>query len=169
MLHVFEVDSSVGVVNPDIYSPDGHLFNRDAKRYNLFDFTIGLNRYKKIGRIIEDLGGYGYIYRPQGCCMMVDLDKMEAVDYMDEHTFLYCEEFILAERLLKRGWKCACAINTSIIHNHSKTVKTTLGKWKMLSAQNKSFSYYLKEYREYGLLKRTVCIVFYMAKNWLTN
>ena len=101
--------------------------------------------------------------------MMVDLDKMEAIDYMDEHTFLYCEEFILAERLLKCGWKCACAINTSIIHNHSKTVKTTLGKWKMLSAQNKSFSYYLKEYREYGLLKRTVCIVFYMAKNWLTN
>ena len=101
--------------------------------------------------------------------MMVDLAKMEQVDYMDEHTVLYCEEFILAERLLKHGWKCACAINTSIIHNHSKTVKSILGKWKMLSIQNKSFNYYLKAYRGYGFLSRTVCTAFYTLKNYLTN
>ena len=34
--------------------------------------------------------------------MMVDLDKMNEVDYFDEKTFLYCEEPILAERLLKK-------------------------------------------------------------------
>lgn len=169
MLGVFEKDPSVGVVNPDIYSPDGHLYNRDAKRKSLYDFTLGLYKYKIIGREIKDIGGYGYIYRPQGCCMIVDLEKMEKIDYMDENTFLYCEEFILAERLLNSGWKCACAINTSIIHNHSKTVKSALGKWKMLSTQNKSFNYYLRVYRKYGVLARAVCTLFYTVKNYLTN
>lgn len=31
IIDVFEKDSSVAVVNPDIYAPDGHMFNRDAK------------------------------------------------------------------------------------------------------------------------------------------
>ena len=169
LLRILETDSTVGTVNPDIYSLDGYLYNRDSKRKNLYDFTFGLYKYKKIGREIKDVGGYGYIYRPQGCCMMVDLEKMEKIDYMDEHTFLYCEELILAERLMKHGWKCACAINTSVVHNHSKTVKNVLGKWKTLMEQNKSFNYYLKEYRKYGFLERIVCVVFFLFKNSLTN
>lgn len=168
LLNVFDSDSTVGVVNPDIYSPTGHLYNRDAKRYTLFDFTLGLLRYKKIGRKIDDLGGYGYVYRPQGCCMIVDLEKMEAIDYMDENTFLYCEELILAEKLRKKGWKCACVTKASIIHNHSKTVKTALGMWKTISIQNRSFNYYLREYRNYGVFSRAFCTAFYSLKNMLT-
>ena len=169
MLSIFEKDSSVAVVNPDIYSPEGHLFNRDSHRFSFYDMTIGIRQYIKKGRDIEDLGGYGYIYRPQGCCMMVDLQKMNDVDYMDEHTFLYCEEYILAERLLKKGWRCACALTTKVIHNHSKTVKSSLGKWKVMRAQNKSYNYYLKEYRGFSLLERSICTLFYSVKNYITN
>lgn len=59
----------------------------EMQKTNIFDYTIGANKYRKNGRQIQDLGGYAYIYRPQGCCMMVDLEKMDEVDYMDEHTF----------------------------------------------------------------------------------
>ena len=38
-----------------------------------------LIKYRKVGRRIKDLGGYGYVYRPQGCSMMVDLEKLDEI------------------------------------------------------------------------------------------
>ena len=164
MLKVFQDNEDIAVVNPDVYSPDGYLFNRDAKKPNFYDMTIGMYSYKKKGRRIEDKGGYGYVYRPQGCCMLVDLNKMHEVDYMDEHTFLYSEEIILAERLLDKRYKCACCTNTSIIHNHSTTVKKNIEKKKIYKIQMQSFIYYLKEYRKYNVIKKSICSWFYYLK-----
>ena len=169
MLGIMQRDSSIGVINPDILDPNGKVYNRDSKRKNLFDFTLGLYSYKNKGRCVKDLGGYGYVYRPQGCCMMVDLSKMVKIKFMDEKTFLYCEEFILAERLLKHKWKCACATDVSVIHNHSKTVKSAFDKWSIIKIQLKSFNYYLKRYRKYNFVSRAVCSLFFAAKAYLTN
>ena len=164
MVDVFAKDSSVAVVNPDIYAPDGYMFNRDAKRPTFFDYTIGAWKYKKNGREIQDLGGYAYIYRPQGCCMMVDLEKLDEVNYMDEHTFLYVEEPILAERLLKHNYRCACCLNAKIIHNHSTTVKSALAKNKIRKINNESFEYYLKEYRKFNTIQIKLCCLFNYIK-----
>ena len=160
MTAVFQKDSSVAIVNPDIYAPDGHMFNRDAARPTFWDLTLGALNYKKKGRNVVDLGGYAYIYRPQGCCMMVDLAKMNAVNYMDEHTFLYVEEPILAERLLAKGYRCTCCLNAQIIHNHSNTVKSALDKKKIRKIKNNSFFYYLKEYRKYHVIQAQICVLF---------
>jgi len=168
-MNIFIKDSSVAVVNPDIYSPDGYLFNRDAKKASFYDMTIGMNQYRRKGRKIVDCGGYGYVYRPQGCCMFLDLEKGHIVGFLDEATFLYCEELIYAERLLKKGWKCACLKKIKVVHNHSKTVKSSLGKWQVIRIQNRSFNYYLKEYRGYGFFKRLICLLFYSWKNYITN
>lgn len=164
MLKVFEDSSDIAVVNPDVYAPDGYLFNRDSIRPSFYDLTIGMYSYKKKGRVVEDKGGYGYVYRPQGCCMLVDLKKMQEVDYMDERTFLYSEEIILAERLLKSGYKCACCTDTSIIHNHSTTVKKSIDKKKIYKIQMESFRYYLEKYRNYKNIKRNICCWFYYMK-----
>lgn len=161
---VLQKDSRLAVVSPDIYSPSGYLFNRDAKRPGLFDFTLGLLRYKQIGRAVQDIGGYGYVYRPQGCCMLVNLSVLNAVDYLDEATFLYCEEIILAERLRKHGYGCACCMNTNIIHNHSTTVKSTFAKSKIRKMKNKSFSYYLKTYRQFNFIEIQLCCLFNTLK-----
>lgn len=167
IIRVFEKDNLVAVVNPDIYAPDGHMFNRDAIRLSFFDYTIGMLNYRKKGRKIQDRGGYSYIYRPQGCCMMVDLKKMHEINYMDENTFLYGEEPILAERLLQKDYKCACCIDTSIIHNHSKTVKGTFDKNKIQKMNNASFSYYLKEYRKFNPIQIVICCLFNRLKLFL--
>ena len=169
VLRVFHEDPMIAVVNPDIYSPEGYQFNRDSKRPSFYDMTIGMNSYRWKGRQLDDLGGYGYIYRPQGCCMVLDLEKGNSVGFLDETTFLYCEEPIYAERLLVKGWKCACLSMARVIHNHSKTVKTSIGKWEVIKTQNRSFNYYLKEYRGYGVIKRFICLLFYSAKNYITN
>ena len=161
---VFEKDNMIATVNPDIFAPSGYMFNRDAKRPSFFDFTLGMNRYRKIGRQINVKDEFGYVYRPQGCCMMVDLQKMKDVHLLDEHTFLYFEEPILAERLLQKGFRCACCVSASVIHNHSKSVKTAFQKQSLRKIQNKSFEYYLDQYRGYGKFKSAVCVFFNTLK-----
>lgn len=169
LLEVVDKDNKLAVVNPDVYSPSGYLFNRDAKRPNLFDYTVGMYLYKKRGRKIQDIDKYGYVYRPQGCCMLVDLNKLNQVDYLDDSTFLYYEEVILAERLLNKGFRCACCTDTSIIHNHSTTVKSSFELNEIIKIKNKSFSYYLKEYRHYSNLKIKMCCAFNFLKEKYLN
>lgn len=168
LVDVFEKSADIATVNPDIYSPQGHLFNRDAKRFSFFDMSFGLWFYPRKGRKIQMHDGYAYIYRPQGCCMVLDLEKLAEVDFLDEHTFLYSEEIILAERLLGKGYKCACVPEVKVIHNHSKTVKSALDKKKIKKIQEQSFIYYLTEYRKYGKVKRAVCLFFFRIKQKLT-
>lgn len=158
MLDIFSKNNHIAVVNTDVFSPDGHMFNRDAKKPTFFDYTLGTLMYRKRGRLIEDLGGYAYIYRPQGCCMMVDLNKMNEIDYMDEHTFLYFEEPILAERLLKKNYRCALCITSKIIHNHSTTINSNMDRRKRRHVVHKSFRYYLREYRNFSTLQINICI-----------
>ena len=169
LLEVVDKDNKLAVVNPDVYSPSGYLFNRDAKRPNLFDYTVGMYLYKKRGRNIQDIDKYGYVYRPQGCCMLVDLNKLNQVDYLDDSTILYYEEVILAERLINKGFRCACCTNTSIIHNHSTTVKSSFELNEIIKIKNKSFSYYLKEYRHYSNLKIKMCCAFNFLKEKCLN
>lgn len=164
---VLEIDNTVAVVNPDIFNPEGYMFNRDSKKMSFWDFTLGMFSYRKKGRILQDIGGYGYVYRPQGCCMLVDLIKLERVGFMDEYTFLYFEEPILAERLRTLNYKCACCVETKVIHNHSQTVKNNIEKKKINEIKIDSFRYYLKEYRNYNNIKINTCIFMYKIKNKL--
>lgn len=165
MLAVFEKDACIAAVSPNIYSPEGYLFNRDAVKWDVWNMTLGMMAYKKTGRAEEEAKkGWLYVYRPQGCCMLLDTQKLQQVDYLDETTFLYYEEVILSERLEKKGFRCACCSATGIIHNHSYTVRKTLSKLKYIKSNLKSFCYYLKQYRHYNVLTRLVCSGFCALK-----
>lgn len=164
MLNILAKDEKLAVVNPDIYAPDGHLFNRESKRPSFYDYTLGMLDYRKAGRKIEDLGGYGYVYRPQGCCMVVDLHKIKEAGYMDEHTFLYGEEVILAERFREMGYLCGCCTSAKVVHDHSFTVKGTFTKRKLNRMKIDSFRYYLRKYRKFSVMKTKICCWFYHLK-----
>ena len=161
---VFKKDESVAVVSTDVYGPDGHLFNRDSVRPSFYDYTFGMLGYRKKGRQLNELDGYSYIYRPNGCFMMCDLKKLEEINYMDEHTFLYFEESILSERLSLAGYKCALAMNARVIHENSKTVLSVLKYRKIRKIQAKSLNYLLREYRGFGKPKRMMCVAFHTLK-----
>ena len=99
--------------------------------------------------------------------MKVSADRYyDEVNYMDEHTFLYVEEPILAERLLKHNYHCACCLNAKIVHNHSTTVKSVLAKSKIRNINNDSFKYYLKEYRNFNIIQIKLCCLFNQIK-WM--
>ena len=163
-LSIFHKADDIAVVSPDVYAPNGKLFNRDSKRWTFNDMTFGMMHYKKTGRNIDDRGGWGYVYRPQGCSMILDIKKCSEVGFMDEHTFLYCEEDILAERLLSKDYRCACDTTNKIIHNHSYTVHSAMDRKKIIETNLASFKYYLTEYRGFKGLKLRVCMWFQKMK-----
>lgn len=164
LIDVLMRDNSIGVINPEIITEDGRVYNRDSVRYSFFDLTLGMLAYRKKGRRIKDLGGYAYVYRPQGCCMLLDLSKLAEIDFLDEHTFLYCEEMILAERLMEYGYRCALCTTEKVVHRNSETVKKALDHKKYVNTFNDSFVYYLTKYRGYGRMKASVCRFFNTIK-----
>lgn len=169
MIKIIANDKSIAIVSPDVYSPKGYLYNRYSKRPSFWDFTLGSFAYKKNARKVEDKGGYGIVYRPQGCCMLVDLVVMNEICYMDEKTFLYGEESILAERLLKAGYVSACAINTSIIHNHAQVVRNEIQKKRLNTIKKESNVYLLKNYRKFNSLQIAIVNVFLELKYALSE
>ena len=157
--------TNLAVINSDICSPEGKVFNRDSVRPSFFDLTFGMLNYIKKGRkldMIDDI--YAYVYRPQGCCMMVDLKCMNDIDYFDEHTFLYNEEIILAERLLNKGYRCACAPGYKVIHHTSKTIKSIISKKQIISYYISGYKYYIEKYRQYGKIMVEIALLFYIVK-----
>ena len=154
----------IAAVSPKILSPTGYEFNRDSKYPTFFDLTIGMISYKKRGRVLKDEGGWAYVYRPQGCCMLVDMKAMNEIGYFDERTFLYCEEIILAERFLSKGYRVATLVEEAVVHNHSKTVRSVFNKQKYIKMNLNSYGLYLKEYRHFSWIKRQLCELFMALK-----
>ena len=172
MLDVFQKDSKIAVVSPRVYTPSGMETNRNLYRPSVYDLSFGKMQYRKSGRMMSpELKGaddsYCYNYRPQGCCMMVNLEAMQDVDYMDEHTFLYMEEPILAERLLLKDYKEACALNTKVIHAHSTTVASAAKRKQIYKWQNDSEIYYYKQYRHFNGFQIWLCTSFTWLYYWL--
>ncbi len=176
MLAVFEKQKSVAVVSPEITAEDGYVYNPEIVRQSFFDMTIGMMSYRKKGRNIrKESKGYseGYVcaYRPQGCCMLVNNKKMASVGFLDEHTFLYFEESILAERLLKKKYRVALLLDRTVIHRHEGITAEEKSDKKSFKSTvlyhihySKSFLYYLKEYRHFSVIKRAICLLFLNMK-----
>ena len=169
MLYILEKNGKVAVVSPDIVMPDGHTCNRELVRPSFWQMTAGMIQYKKAGRQIRDDQGDGWCfgYRPQGCCMLVNLSIMDKIGYMDENTFLYYEEHILSEKLLTSGYKIGNCYSTSLLHNHSATVKSIYGLTGYLKLINKSYYYLCKYYRRFNTIQCWLCLIFLDMKESL--
>lgn len=163
LLEVLQKQTDVAAVSPDVYSGEGYLYNRELVRPTWMDLTFGLLQYRKKGRNAGKKD-WCYAYRVQGCCFLADIEKLEQCGYLDENTFLYYEEAILAERLRRKKYRCACVTKTKVIHRHSTTVLQNIGKSGYRRAYKKSYAYYLKEYRRFPLWQQVLCKAFFAVK-----
>lgn len=157
MVNVSQSDAKIACVGPQIYSLDGNIVAPYCRRPSFWTLTIGLitekyYRKKYINSSME-------VYRVYGCCMLLKNQAMEKINAMDERTFLYREEDILAERLIIAGFKTFYDAKVSILHNESSTInKTTFHRkdWKRVEAK-RSRELYLKEYRKFPIYMRWAC------------
>lgn len=179
MVSVLENEPSVAAVSPRVIDFETRReLNRNLKRLSVWDMSLG-NFIRRINRIVTDqeeiTEGWCECYRPQGCCMLLRNSAMVDVNYMDESTFLYSEELILAERFFQKKWKCACALNTRIIHNHGRTVQQFKKKLEVYKIRLESGHIYYN-YRGFTSFERLLCDVGFtlryiceMAKEFAIN
>lgn len=121
-----ESDDSIGCFAPKILRTDGNTQGPHAywslwKRYGLYTiYPIGMRwapkimdkRKKNQARQIE----CGFYNTLVGCFFMVELSDFMRAGMMDDRTFLYREEEILAERLKSIGKHSYCEASVSVVH-----------------------------------------------------
>lgn len=157
MINLAEQRPEIGCVGPKIYNLDGKVCAPYCERPTLWTMTLGIFLTKKAREKQADLSQR--VYRLHGCCMLLKNSVMKEIDCFDEETFLYGEEEILAERMLKIQKYMYYLAKTSIVHMESSTVKitdATKNKKRIRLVMN-SMDYYLKEYRHFGLVARNAC------------
>lgn len=89
----------------------------------------------------------GFHYRVSGSFFMVRTSDWEAVGGMDPGTFLYAEEMILSERLLRAGRKVYYYPAVSVVHEHGFTTRKYYDELKVRSLKFESECYYYRTYR----------------------
>ena len=77
-----------------------------------------------------------YVDVIQGCFFGIKMDVIKKINYLDERTFLYCEEQILGRKIYNAGMKSAVLIDTYIYHNHFEKDKELMDKKKRIFHMN---------------------------------
>ena len=157
MVEIAEKNERVGCVGPMIYSLSGEICAPYVNRPSFRSQTFGIIMEKKTRQ------KYTYesreVYRVYGCCMLLKNKAMQAVDCMDERTFRYNEEDILAERMTTKGYVTYYDPEVSVTHKESSSMKRMSKNRKMFQIREskKSRELYLKEYRHYPAPARWLC------------
>ncbi|RUM45773.1 MAG: hypothetical protein DSY46_01925 [Hydrogenimonas sp.] len=102
--------------------------------YILYDLITYIAR-KRLQRAVashrySQVTESGYIYAPHGSFLIFTPTFFKYFDGFDEGTFLYCEEFILAEKLREKGLKCWYENQLNIEHQESKATEKLTGNYR---------------------------------------
>lgn len=153
MVDTIQKQEKVAVIGPKIITRDNSVCAPYCRRPTFKSLTYGITAERNYRRRFNNIPRK--VYRVYGCCMLLDTERMYEVDYMDERTFLYNEEDILAERLLKKGYVAYYDPEVCVKHNESSSMKKIPKKKQksILKARAKSRDLYLKEYRGFDKLK----------------
>ena len=153
-------DPRIAVIGPRVIDKYGKTQGPSRKRtiYSMFIYPLFYPilypfekvRYKKFRESVSSSLIF-YPYSVVGCFMVVNLQILSEVNWFDEGTFLYYEEDILSEKLIKKGYKVAYTERFYVKHVHEATT-SKLGE-KKKKMQLESRIYYLKKYRNYGPIR----------------
>ena len=158
MLDLISRDASIGAVSPRIIGKDG---KKDPpiyfKKPSFFDLSLGI-RFNHRQRYLFDENRNVRIYAPRGSCVLLVNRYIEQIGFLDEATFLYYEEPILAERLAKIRKTCWLCGDSCVIHNHAVTISKSITKNAIIKTVSNSYKYYLSEYRKFNIVQIAICL-----------
>ena len=92
------------------------------------------------------LSEFNEISVPSGSCFFVDLSWFSGVNFFDSKTFLYEEEHILYEKILKTKNKVYLSTSSNVIHLGGKSTNS-IGVEFIKSHYLDSLKIYLIDYR----------------------
>jgi GT2 family glycosyltransferase len=103
-----------------------------------------------------------------GCCFLIRSSILKTIGYLDEGTFLYCEELILGFQLRARGLGCALVTRTVVDHQQgASTGRNAAGASAVgMFRRMRSETYFARKYLNAGL-KAPIVLGFVCAIDML--
>lgn len=160
LLRKLKANPKIGCISPKIVGIDG--IDQAPARYLKF-YTSCMYKYL-IASIRDSFSKHrltdvipnakeGSYYRLSGSFMLCDSNIFREINYFDEGTFLYAEELILGEKLLRKGYHNYFFPEVKILHNESQIVNKFAQKEKTLKRSFESKIYYYRKYKNVSNLE----------------
>jgi len=157
IIKIYKNDNNISIIAPNIINSDGihqnpfreyrfsqkdilkmkffyltgfyklYYFIRVYIIYNLITYLAQKNKIVSNNSV---LSSSAYIYAPHGSFLIFTPSFFDKYNGFDKNTFLYCEEFILAERLRVKNLKCWFENSLNVIHKESQTTNKITNNYK---------------------------------------
>lgn len=96
-----------------------------------------------------------------GCFFMVDGKTLKEIDYFDDKTFLYYEEYILAQKLKAKGKMSVVDTSVYVEHKHNAVIGSNVNLRDKYKIYKKSQLYYEKTYNKANIIEVFLFKLFY--------
>lgn len=146
----------VGIIGPKVMGLDGKLQSPEPyisfwdRHIWVYWSNLFYSKAKKRKRFKEDYAEQakeGYHYRVMGSFFVTPVKAFFDCGMMDPGTFLFAEEAILGERMLKIGLKTYYYPGVTVIHEHGKSMKGYFSRNRIREWKFKSDCYYYRKYK----------------------
>lgn len=145
------------IIGPKVIHPDGKLQISNKLKCPKFIDYIKNETY--INRFFKDSNytiNKQCVYWIAGCAFIVNLEKFKKIDYFDKNTFLYYEEYIIAEKAQKNNMKILYNPNIQVIHHHGASMGNV--NVNVYLAHLQSELYFWKKYKKLSNVKIKILI-----------
>ena len=151
-------DPECVIISPLIINENGSVDSNCLRKRRLLPLSFfwenGILRpilrkfisHKKFFHKIDMLSEFNEISVPSGSCFFVDLSWFSGVNFFDSKPFLYEEEHILYEKILKTKNKVYLSTSSNVIHLGGKSTNS-IGVEFIKSHYLDSLKIYLIDYR----------------------
>ena len=155
----------VGVIVPEIVGTDGQrqspepylgLWKRYVWMYLSTPFLSKEAKRQVFSLDAAEKATEGECYRVMGSFFLCPREAWILAGGMDTGTFLYAEEPILSERMLRVGRKTYFLPSVTVVHEHGGTIKKHLEHKQAAWLQYWSDAYYYRTYKGYPAWQTTL-------------
>jgi GT2 family glycosyltransferase len=153
-LHKKIADNNCFMVGPRIMKPDHSLQETAYTKlpgfwdYVLHDTFLGVWFKRKNFMPAKDTN----VKWLHGSCFIVDIRLFHQIGLFDENTFLYYEEYIVAQKAIRSDYQLLFTPEVSVLHFHGATTKK-ISVFAVIE-NVKSEMYYLRKYARWNVFRR---------------
>jgi GT2 family glycosyltransferase len=165
LIDKLEERPDIGIIGPEIIGTDGKrqspepylgLWKRYVWMYLSTPFLTKAAKRRIFCLDAADEAKEGECYRVMGSFFLCPRKAWQQAGGMDPHTFLYAEEPILSERMLRIGLKTYFLPSVTVVHEHGSTIRKHIDSKKASWLQFRSNAYYYRAYKGYPAWQTTL-------------
>ena len=165
LIDKLEERPDIGIIGPEIVGTDGKrqspepylgLWKRYVWMYLSTPFLTKAAKRRIFCLDAAEEAKEGECYRVMGSFFLCPRKAWQQAGGMDPHTFLYAEEPILSERMLRIGLKTYFLPSVTVVHEHGSTIRKHIDSKKASRLQFRSNAYYYRAYKGYPAWQTTL-------------